>query len=425
MQVKQASRDPRIFIVGDYLFEPSVGLISGAGGAHRVCAETSALLLYLVERSEEDVPPERLIGDLWDGAPGGERALTNGVARLRHYFDDPAETPRYIDRTPAGAYRLIAPVYTDNGEPVAAASAAGRPRASGARRIANFILELRDRKVCRAMLLYAIAVWLIAQVSEIIAPALALPDWFTTFVVVVGILGFPIAALLAWVFEIKPEGIVIDLPRESSPQVAGSRSRLELGIDTAMIVAALLLSGHLLINTFSGDVIASPDAARTLAAGGAGESQPHRIAVSPFSVSGDSEQAQAAAHHFLDRMIRSLLQREELIVVWRDGTPRTTPVPTEDRVDSIFKGFVFESADEVSISVYLLDAQSNVYLMSRVLPTTQLDDETLEHEIEATTQAILQVVTAGVAQGSGLRYARKEGAPVPWDARSPRDRDIL
>jgi DNA-binding winged helix-turn-helix (wHTH) protein/TolB-like protein len=407
MQVKRVTSDPRIFVVGDFLFEPSVGLISSAGGAHRVCVETSTLLLYLVEHNDEFVSRERLLAELWDDAQGAERALTGGIERLRHYFDDTSETPRYIATSPSGGYRLVAPVYGDDGQPVARADVQSRGGSSGSRRIAGFIVELRDRKVCRALLLYTIAVWMIVQISEIIAPALALPAWFTTFVVVVGILGVPIAALLAWVFEIKPEGIVVDLPRQSAPHVRAPRNRLELVIDTTMIAAAALLSGHIFVNTFSGNVLASPGTVATNVAGDEFEAQPHRIAVSPLSVGVASAEAQAVAHLFVDRIIRSLLKREGLIVVWRDSAPSTTPLQPEQRIDSIVKGFVFEDGDRVSISVYLLDARSNTYLLSRVLPAFRLDEEELEREVEATTQEILSVIIGDVASDDdSQRYAR-------------------
>lgn len=407
MQVKQAIDDPRILIVGDYLFEPSVGLISSAGGAHRVCAETSALLLYLIEHNSDFLSRERLIADLWNDAPGAERALRGGIERLRHYFQDTGGTPRYIATSPSGGYRLIAEVYGDDGQLVKGAGLRPEDKPGGSRRIARFIVELRDRKVCRAMLLYTIAVWMILQVSEIIAPALALPEWFTTFVVVVGILGFPIAALLAWVFEIKPEGIVIDLPRQAAPDLPSPRKRLELGIDISLIAAAALLSGHILVNTFSGEVVASPEVDPASLVADLNEAQPHRIAVSPLSMSGVSVEARAIAHHFIDHMIRSLLKQEGLIVVWRDGAPTNTPLLPEHRIDSIVKGFVFEDNGQISISVYLLDAGSNVYLLSRVMPASRLGAGDLEREVEATTLEIMGVIADGVAGGDEpQRYVR-------------------
>ena len=303
MQVGQENVEAPVLIIGDYLFEPEIGLISGPGGAHRVCAQTSALLWYLVERHGKAVTREDLIRDVWHDSPGAARALTSGIARLRHYFGDTAKDARYIETVPAKGYRLVSAVYggtRGQAEAEPAPKTAAKTRST--RRLARFILELRDRKVCRAMLLYALSVWLIAQVSEIIAPALLLPEWFTTFVVVVGILGFPAAALLAWVFEIKPGGIYIDVPRLPANYEAPPRRRVDFVVDMSMIAGAVLLSGQLFVNTLSGEAVALPDKEATLVTQEQAGPAVHRIAVSPLSLSSGSVEANAVGHRFIDSL---------------------------------------------------------------------------------------------------------------------------
>jgi DNA-binding winged helix-turn-helix (wHTH) protein len=249
-----------VLIIGDYLFEPTIGLISGPGGSHHVCARTSALLLYLAEHHNGVVDRDQLIRDLWHDAPGAGKALNQSIARLRHYFGDSARSARYIETVPSRGYRLVSAVYgRDNVQETARAAERSRRIHENRGRLRNFFFELRDRKVCRAMLVYAIVVWLMAQVSEIVAPALDLPDWFTTFIVVVGILGFPIAAVLAWIFDITPDGLVLDVESSKAPAAASSRSRVEMLIDTALIACAALLATQLLLDAFSGDAGARLD----------------------------------------------------------------------------------------------------------------------------------------------------------------------
>jgi adenylate cyclase len=67
--------------------------------------------------------------------------------------------------------------------------------------------ELRRRKVIRVAIAYAIVAWVLIEVSSVVFPALLLPDWSHRLVIVLAALGFPAALVLAWVFELSPEGI--------------------------------------------------------------------------------------------------------------------------------------------------------------------------------------------------------------------------
>ena len=71
----------------------------------------------------------------------------------------------------------------------------------------NFLAELKRRNVYKVAIAYAVVGWLVMQVAATIVPALHLPDGITTAVVVVTLLGFPIALVIAWAFEMTPEGM--------------------------------------------------------------------------------------------------------------------------------------------------------------------------------------------------------------------------
>ena len=71
----------------------------------------------------------------------------------------------------------------------------------------TFFRELKRRKVFRVAVVYAVAGWLIIQIAQTIFPILHLPSWTVTFMTVLIILGFPIALILAWAFELTPEGV--------------------------------------------------------------------------------------------------------------------------------------------------------------------------------------------------------------------------
>jgi hypothetical protein len=71
----------------------------------------------------------------------------------------------------------------------------------------NFFAELKRRKVYKVAVAYAIVGWLVMQIAATVVPALHLSDAITSAAVLLVILGFPIALILAWAFELTPEGI--------------------------------------------------------------------------------------------------------------------------------------------------------------------------------------------------------------------------
>jgi hypothetical protein len=71
----------------------------------------------------------------------------------------------------------------------------------------SFIGELRRRHVFRVAAWYAVAAWLVIQIAVNIFPHLLLPDWSVRLVIVLCLIGFPIAIALAWALEITPEGL--------------------------------------------------------------------------------------------------------------------------------------------------------------------------------------------------------------------------
>ncbi len=73
--------------------------------------------------------------------------------------------------------------------------------------IPNFIEELKRRNVFRVATAYAIAGWLIIQIATSVFPAFEFPDWTQQFVIIITMIGFPLALIFAWAFELTPEGI--------------------------------------------------------------------------------------------------------------------------------------------------------------------------------------------------------------------------
>jgi len=108
-------------------------------------------------------------------------------------------------------------------------------------KIENFFSELKRRNVYKVAVGYAVVGWLVMQVAATIVPALHLPDSLTTAVVVITLLGFPIALVIAWAFEMTPEGMKRTehvSPNEHIPQWS-RRKFATLVITIATLAAAL------------------------------------------------------------------------------------------------------------------------------------------------------------------------------------------
>jgi TolB-like protein len=74
-------------------------------------------------------------------------------------------------------------------------------------RLGRLTQELKRRRVYRVAMVYAVVAFVIWQVAEIAFPALRLPDWALTLVIALTVVGFPIAVVLAWAFDVTPEGV--------------------------------------------------------------------------------------------------------------------------------------------------------------------------------------------------------------------------
>src|SRR5688500_16319509 len=156
----------------------------------------------------------------------------------------------------------------------------------------SFFAELKRRNVYKVAVAYAVVGWLVMQVAATVVPALHLPGAITTAVVVLVLLGFPIALVLAWAFELTPEGI--KRSADVTPAAAaGPRTGRKL-IGTLSVVAAvalgLLLFRSLRPHTVEIDARTSVSAAPTTQPA---ETIPTKsIAVLPFqNLSKDEENA--------------------------------------------------------------------------------------------------------------------------------------
>src|SRR5213592_19420 len=107
----------------------------------------------------------------------------------------------------------------------------------------NFFLELKRRNVYKVAVAYAVVAWLLIQAASIFLPAFNAPQWAMQIVILVLIVGFPIALAFSWAFEITPEGIVREpeVPANESITHHTGRKIVALTIVLAVVAAGLLI----------------------------------------------------------------------------------------------------------------------------------------------------------------------------------------
>jgi len=109
-----------------------------------------------------------------------------------------------------------------------------------------FFSELKRRRVYRVAVVYAVVAFVIWQAAEIAFPALNLPAWTLTFVVVLTLLGFPIALVLAWAFDITPEGVKRAAPGAGAAPLSSRRGGAIVAAAGIAVVVLVVVGSFLL-----------------------------------------------------------------------------------------------------------------------------------------------------------------------------------
>lgn len=264
---------------------------------------------------------------------------------------------------------------------------AGRRR-RGAHRIVSgprrFLAELQRRNVPRAVLLYAGAVWALAQGIAQLSPAVGLPDWATRWFLIAAIIGFPFWMAFAWVYEWTPQGFRRE--SEIAPDASITRStgrKLDRAIIGVLAVAVVLLATDRFVSHGDAGKIAIPDKS---------------IAVLPLAnESGDKDQ-QYFSDGLSDDLINALMQFGNLKVIgrassfqFRDSRDSSAAIGLKLGVAYLLTGSVRKLGDTVRINAQLVKAADGSGVWSRSYDRPYTDLFKLQDEI---TQSVADALKA-------------------------------
>ncbi|MCX6260965.1 MAG: hypothetical protein NTY95_09010 [Bacteroidia bacterium] len=127
--------------------------------------------------------------------------------------------------------------------------------ADSSNRFSRFWLELKRRKTDRVIVMYAAVAFTIIQIAEPLKSGLSLPDWTTTFVIIVLIVGFPVAAIFSWFFDVTPGGI-----EKTKPADRKERDKMQAQLRTwkeATMVSILVIIALIIFNIVRGNIKSS------------------------------------------------------------------------------------------------------------------------------------------------------------------------
>jgi TolB-like protein/Tfp pilus assembly protein PilF len=258
----------------------------------------------------------------------------------------------------------------------------------------NFFSELKRRNVYKVAVAYAVVGWVIAQIATQIFPFLEIPNWIVRLVIVLIAIGFPIALVIAWAFEITPQGIERTEIADTMPTAPGQKKHAWIYV---AIVGAVLSIGLFFLGRYG----------FRNASSSSNELSPKSIAVLPFDNLSEEKGNAYFAEGIQDEILTRLAKVADLKVISRTSTQRFKSAP-EDLpeiakqlgVTNILEGRVQKANDQVRVNVQLINAMTDAHLWAETYDRKLVDIFAVESEIAKSVADALQVKLTGSEKSS-------------------------
>ena len=242
----------------------------------------------------------------------------------------------------------------------------------------NFFAELKRRNVYKVAVAYAVVGWLLVQVATQVFPFFEIPNWTVRLVVLAIVIGFPVALVVAWAFELTPQG----LKRTEDVDLVAQGQRKSHAWIYVVIVGAAFSIGLIFIGRYT--------ASRTAEDGRpSGPSLPEKsIAVLPFENLSDDKGAAYFADGIQDEILTKLASIADLKVISRTSTAKYKSKPEDLKtvsqqlgVATVLEGSVQKAADTVRVNVQLIDARADSHLWAKSYDRDIKDVFAVESEV--------------------------------------------
>ena len=273
----------------------------------------------------------------------------------------------------------------------------------------SFIHELKRRNVFKVAIAYAIAAWLLIEITSTTFPILKLPDWTVTLVTVLVLIAFPLTLIFAWAFELTPEGLKKEKDVDRSQSITHITGRkLDFAIIGARAIAIIfLLTDKFILSesveTSDGEITAT------------GQS----IAVLPFvNISSDKEQ-EYFSDGITEEILNSLAAVKELKVAGRTSSFAFKGENQDLRrigdllgVDHILEGSVRKAGTTVRITAQLVQVEDGFHLWSDTYDRELTDVFAIQDEI---ANEILKQLKAKLLDEEQVVIVSKRTDPEVYD----------
>jgi TolB-like protein/Tfp pilus assembly protein PilF len=275
----------------------------------------------------------------------------------------------------------------------------------------NFFAELKRRNVYKVGFAYIVAGWAFSQGIAQVFPVFDVPNWVIRLIVLLIILGLPIALVLAWMFELTPQGIK---RTETADAMLGTARRKKRAWIYVVLIGGLVSIGLFFLGRYTAQTSSTPGSAsdelrrgkQTEAA--TGSSLPQKsIAVLPFdNLSRDPDNAYFA-EGVQDEILTRLAKVADLKVISRTSTqhfksaPENLPqIAKQLGVMNILEGSVQKANDTVRVNVQLINAMTDSHLWADTFDRKLTDIFAVESEIAKNVADALQAKLTGSEKSS-------------------------
>jgi len=221
----------------------------------------------------------------------------------------------------------------------------------------TFFSELKRRNVYKVAVAYIIAGWALAQGIAQVLPVFDVPNWIIRLIVLLIVIGFPIALVISWAFELTPEGLKRTAVADAMPP---TDSHIKHTWIYVAVIGALLSIGLFSLGRYTAVSTQSP----------ASDNTAKSIAVLPFENRGDDKENSYFADGVQDQILTNLAQVSELKVIsntsarqYKSGVPRNVrEIGKQLGVAYLLEGSVQRSRDNLQISAQLIDARTDTQI---------------------------------------------------------------
>jgi TolB-like protein/Tfp pilus assembly protein PilF len=271
-------------------------------------------------------------------------------------------------------------------------------------RFLQFLSELRRRKVVRVALVYGAVAFVLVQVADLVAGPLQLPAWTVSLVIVLAALGFPLALVLAWAFEVTPDGVRRTAPGEAPVPADRPGRPVWLAVATGAALALVLVWAGLRVSSWSE----------------AGPPPEAQIAVLPFTDMSPGRDHEYLADGMTEELIHLLTGVEGLRLVARSSVFALKGSPGDVRelgrrlgATLILDGSVRRGGDQLRITAQLVDVTTGHSLWSDSYDRRAEDVFSVQDEI---ARSILDALRGHLIPGDARTFGdRAEVSPEAFD----------